>query len=168
MTTWFTADTHFCHRSAINAFARPYRDVDEMNRDLIARWNARVGPGDTVWHLGDFAAGQTTARWLAEIFDALHGRKLLVAGNHDGRATLRLPWVERPVARRVIEIDGVRVILAHAPLNMACGAYPGYVHLHGHLHGTEIVGGQTLDVGIDAVEERAPIAWPHVRALLGV
>ena len=22
---------------------------------MIARWNEKVGPGDTVWHLGDFA-----------------------------------------------------------------------------------------------------------------
>jgi calcineurin-like phosphoesterase family protein len=165
---WFTADTHFCDAGAITAFARPYRDVVAMNADLIARWNALVRPGDDVWHLGDFAGGQTTRAWLGEIFESLNGRKHLVAGNHDGRATLRLPWAERPVNRRVIEIDGVRVILAHAPLNMTCGAYPGYVHLHGHLHGTETVGGRVLDVGIDAVEDSAPIAWPRVRILLGV
>jgi calcineurin-like phosphoesterase family protein len=28
-----------------------------MNAALIAKWNARVGEGDLVYHLGDFAWG---------------------------------------------------------------------------------------------------------------
>jgi hypothetical protein len=31
--------------------------VTEMNEALIAKWNAGVGKGDLVYHLGDFAWG---------------------------------------------------------------------------------------------------------------
>jgi len=43
MTTWFTADLHLGHRNIIEYCNRPFADVDEMNRALIANWNQVVG-----------------------------------------------------------------------------------------------------------------------------
>ena len=34
---------------------RPFASLAEMDDALIRRWNEVVRPGDTVWHLGDFA-----------------------------------------------------------------------------------------------------------------
>jgi hypothetical protein len=52
---YFTADTHFNHANVINHCARPFASIDEMNREMIARWNAwprRRGhrPGHPVHH----------------------------------------------------------------------------------------------------------------------
>ncbi len=47
---YFTADTHFNHANVLKYCARPFASIDEMNRELIARWNALVGPEDTVYH----------------------------------------------------------------------------------------------------------------------
>ena len=33
-----------------------------MDEFLIARWNEKVGPADTVWHLGDFAVRASERR----------------------------------------------------------------------------------------------------------
>jgi calcineurin-like phosphoesterase family protein len=52
---FFTSDTHFGHANIIKYCGRPFASVEEMNRELIARWNAVVGPRDTVYHLGDRA-----------------------------------------------------------------------------------------------------------------
>lgn len=58
--TFFTSDTHFNHAKVIKYCARPFASVEEMNRELLSRWNAVVGPEDTIFHLGDFAMGKTS------------------------------------------------------------------------------------------------------------
>jgi calcineurin-like phosphoesterase family protein len=58
MATWWTSDTHFSHVNIIRYCDRPFATVDEMNAEMIARWNDTVAPADDVWHLGDLALGQ--------------------------------------------------------------------------------------------------------------
>ena len=82
MTIFLTADTHFGHARISGYCGRPWvDDVQEMDRVLIRNWNDRVGVNDTVLHLGDFALGprENVARYRRQ----LHGRILLVRGNHD-------------------------------------------------------------------------------------
>lgn len=76
-----TSDTHFGHARIIELCDRPFKDVEEMNAELIHRWNSVVGPDDTVLHLGDLALGQR--EHSIGLTAALHGRKLIVPGNHD-------------------------------------------------------------------------------------
>ena len=64
LPTFFTADSHFGHGGALGLFRRPFASVVVMDEALVAAWNMVVGPGDTVWHLGDFAVrsqARTTA-----------------------------------------------------------------------------------------------------------
>lgn len=84
MNTFFTSDTHFGHSNIIRYCARPFKDVVEMDRELIHRWNEAVGPRDTIYHLGDFSFGGSARR--AEILGKLNGHKILVRGNHDPSA----------------------------------------------------------------------------------
>lgn len=77
---WFTSDQHFGHRKVIDYCNRPYADVDDMNRALIARFNARVRSCDTTWHLGDFSLDEKCVR---DVLPLLNGTHRLVAGNHD-------------------------------------------------------------------------------------
>lgn len=83
MTTYFIADTHFGHANIIGSCHRPFKDVAEMNRTLIANWNARVADDDDVYVIGDFAF--RCAGSVAKIAHQLKGRKHLVIGNHDGK-----------------------------------------------------------------------------------
>lgn len=112
--TWFTSDTHFNHQNII-PFERPqYRDLDEMNRDLIARWNARVKPGDTIYHLGDFALGHYVK--LAPVVAQLNGDIQLTLGNHDWNAT-RMADAGIPGATkdRMVYFGTLKLWLAHIP-----------------------------------------------------
>ena len=36
---WFTSDTHFYHNKIVEYCQRPFASVEEMNEELIARWN---------------------------------------------------------------------------------------------------------------------------------
>ena len=48
-----TSDHHFGHTNITRYDERPYGSVEEMDADMIARWNETVAPKDSVYHLGD-------------------------------------------------------------------------------------------------------------------
>jgi len=165
MTTYLTADTHFCHGTMLSADGphRPFANVDEMNDALIENWNAVVNPEDVVWHLGDlFMRGDD--RTVAKIFYALKGRKRLIIGNHDvdkhGRllpVLARLPWDAEPAHAAEIQHDGNRIMLSHYAgwtWNQAHrGAYLAFGHSPGGLLGLP----GSIDVGVD-VQKFKPIS----------
>jgi len=152
MTEFLTADLHFNHGGTpgiIGLCHRPFADVADMNTGLVARWNAVVGPKDTVRVLGDFGfRGQEPLR---PIFDALNGTKHLVIGNHDkkNKEVLKLPWKTQTFLD-VLRCDGHRVVLCHYPLESWEYVQKGYLHAHGHCHGSlKRVIAHRFDVGVD-------------------
>ena len=50
---FFTSDLHFGHANVITFDKRPFTTVEEMDAELIKRWNNKVGTGDLVYVLGD-------------------------------------------------------------------------------------------------------------------
>ena len=58
---FFIADLHFGHKDVIAFDHRPFRDVEEMEDEMIRRWNARVSNDDHVFVIGDMFGGVTTA-----------------------------------------------------------------------------------------------------------
>ena len=50
---FFTSDTHFFHNNIIKYTNRPFKNVNEMNEELIKRWNSVVPKDGIVFHLGD-------------------------------------------------------------------------------------------------------------------
>lgn len=78
---WFTSDLHFSHKNIIEYCDRPFDTVEEMNRQLVERFNEVVTREDELWVLGDVALGKLdeSLGWIAK----LNGRKHLVVGNHD-------------------------------------------------------------------------------------
>ena len=77
---YFTSDTHFGHANILNFCKRPFKDVDEMNEELIKRWNEVISKEDTVFHLGDFAFGG--AEIWNKTLPRLNGHIVLILGNH--------------------------------------------------------------------------------------
>lgn len=51
---YYIADTHFGHENVILLDSRPFVTVDEMDREMIERWNEKVQDADDVYILGDF------------------------------------------------------------------------------------------------------------------
>lgn len=175
---YFTADLHFGHENIITYCDRPYRDVEEMNADLVDRWNATVGDDDEVWVLGDVAMGpiEESLEWVR----GLRGHKVLVAGNHDrcwaGRRRAPERWLER-----YRDIGFERILQGTVPVRVGghdvlAGHFPyegdsldeerftrwrphdtGSWLLHGHVHTRWQVHGRQINVGVD-VWDYTPVA----------
>jgi calcineurin-like phosphoesterase family protein len=189
MATWWTSDTHFSHANIIRYANRPFVDVAEMNAELISRWNARVAPGDDVWHLGDLALGHDIQRQVA-MTSALNGRRRLVPGNHDRVASFfeggdqrRRFWPIYEAAGWEIQpeqfehdTDGYRVMVCHFPYrgdsldsgDRYTAERPldaGLPILHGHVHTDFAVQGRQYNVGVD-VHDYAPVHQDEILSWL--
>ena len=153
MRTFFTADTHFGHANIIRLTSRPFPDVETMDAEMVARWNAAVGRDDVVWHLGDFAVRAEPSR-AQSLFASLHGRKRLIVGNHDDEHTLRLGWDE--LHRETVRMteDGHRLLLGHYPLLEWDGFWRGVIHLHGHTHNSIPSTQRRADLAVEAWDYR--------------
>jgi calcineurin-like phosphoesterase family protein len=148
LNVFFTADSHFGHGGALGLYRRPFASVAEMDAALVARWNATVGAGDEVWHLGDFALGVRDTG-LAALLDGLNGRKHLITGNNDGPATTALAGWATVAAYAEIAVDGHALVLCHYPFRTWRGSGQESIDLHGHSHGRlKGLAGQ-YDVGVD-------------------
>lgn len=144
---WFTSDTHFGHSNIIKFCNRPFDSVAQMDEALIERWNARVKPNDTVWHLGDFAFYKSYEETNA-VFSRLNGNKYLIVGNHDYGNTKRLFW-ESVSPMEELMFGKLPIVLFHYPMVAWNRSWYGSVHLHGHTHGVLEGNNQRLDVGVD-------------------
>ena len=159
---FFTADTHFGHAGARALYRRPFPTVAAMDAALVAAWNERVGPADTVWHLGDFAVRHSDP---AGLLAGLQGTKHLVFGNNDPADLRALPdWASVGGLVELV-LDDVPLILCHYALRTWPGLAKGALNLHGHSHGRlKPMPGQ-FDVGVDAQEFR-PIELAELRRKL--
>jgi len=165
MATWFTADTHFGHRSIIRLCSRPFKDVREMDETMIARWNGVVGDDDVVYHLGDLTLGTKRRAW--HYLRQLHGHIVLVPGSHDRRWTRGLVGVMRDGAtgerdvlvahdltRRALVPGQPDVVLCHYAMRVWPKSHYGAFHLYGHSHGRLPGVGRSMDVGVDCHDFR--------------
>jgi calcineurin-like phosphoesterase family protein len=164
MTLFFTSDHHFGHGGARGLFKRPFATTADIDRAMVAAWNAAVGADDEVWHLGDFAVRQPAAR-LGELLDALAGTKHLVVGNNDGPATAGLSGWASVQHYAELEHEGTWLILCHYPLRTWNRMGRGALNLHGHSHGRLAPLARQADVGVDVWHFR-PIALAEIRARL--
>lgn len=164
MAVFFTADLHFGHANIIALCRRPFPDVEAMDQALVAEWNAVVTPKDEVWVLGDvvFPKMKEPDRYLGR----LNGRKRLVVGNHDHRATRHSRCWDQVTDLTMETIAGRRFALCHYPLLEHPGAFQKVIHLHGHTHGRLPNDAQRLDVGVDAVPGWAPVPVERVLELV--
>lgn len=154
--TYFTSDNHFDHARVIPYCKRPFADVDEMNAEMVRRWNERVRPEDTVFHLGDFHMGpkERIRHWVEQ----LNGYKILVLGNHDRSPTvMRDAGFDFTYKSLIHMARGFDVLLAHKPdlsQNEAMAQGLGVTMTQrymfcGHVHETWKRQGNVINVGVD-------------------
>jgi calcineurin-like phosphoesterase family protein len=51
---YFTSDHHFGHENIIKFTNRPFGSVEDMDQELIKRWNSGVNTYDKIYDLGNF------------------------------------------------------------------------------------------------------------------
>lgn len=133
----YISDLHFDHANVIKFDNRPFETIEEMNAELIRRWNETVAKDDITYIIGDFC-WYTADRW-EELLKQLNGNKVIIRGNHD---------LKQPPAKikRLVQdytdykeiTDNYRhVILCHYPIPFYKGSYaPWTFMLCGHVHNT--------------------------------
>lgn len=156
MTIFFTSDSHFGHKNIIEICNRPFPTVREMDWTMIRRWNERVKPGDTVYHLGDLTLDDA---WFASsILSQLNGGIHVLSNpdhhdkrwiKHENPWVILLPPIHNIYAKRPGHKHKKPIVLSHFPLATWDRMHYNSWHLHGHSHGTYIAEGFILDVGVD-------------------
>ena len=80
--TFFTSDLHFGHENVIKFDNRPFKTVEEMDAELIRRWNSKVGKDDLVYVLGDMIWKSRNGE-AEQLIKSLNGQIILIKGNPD-------------------------------------------------------------------------------------
>lgn len=150
MSDFFTSDTHYGHANIIKYCNRPFSNTDSMNDVLVDNINKKVGPGDVLWHLGDFAMGGELN--VREFRDRLKCKRInLIIGNHDNRKVVHKYQLFENIYD-LFEYKGeVSIVLCHYAMKVWNKSHHGYYHLYGHSHGTlpDDQNSNSFDVGVD-------------------
>lgn len=140
---FFTGDLHFGHENVIAFDNRPFNTVEEMDAELIRRWNAKVSKGDLVYVLGDMI-WKTRNDDTPSLIKSLNGQIILIKGNHDrflhnAKAKAALEGLKDYDDICVTLEDGTkkRCILSHYFIPMYNGHRYKGIHLHAHSHFTD-------------------------------
>ncbi len=176
-SVFFTSDTHFMHANIVEYCNRPFNTVDEMDEEIIKRWNKMVGEDDVVFHLGDFCFGSEKSwRYL---ISRLNGMIYLVAGNHDKNITMDhfvdVDQIMNIMVQGDDEMDDdQRITLCHYPMISWYQSHRGAWQFFGHVHGGLIDDGfsyapkltpNQLDVGVD-VHQFAPVSYQQAKKII--
>lgn len=151
----FTSDTHFGSDRTLTLSRRPYLTVEEMDLDIIKRWNSLIKENEDVYHLGDFGN--------YDIVKKLNGRIHLILGNYEkkdieaGKITIQdLLNLGFASVNEYLYINNFneqlpeikKIKLVHEP-SKADINNPEVFNLFGHIHGRQLCKKFGLDVGVD-------------------
>jgi calcineurin-like phosphoesterase family protein len=166
---FLVSDTHFGHLGVCRFMRndgvtklRPWDTPEEMDEEMIRRWNDRVRPNDKVYHLGDVVINRRALPTLAR----LNGDKVLIRGNHDIFRDDEYRKYFREL-RAYHVMNGM--ILSHIPIHSDSLGRFG-TNIHGHTHAnrvmTEVWGEYKIDVRYHCVcveqTDFAPILFEDV------
>lgn len=141
------SDPHWSDLRTIILERRPFSSPENMDDDMIRRWNAVVKDDDITIINGDLQVRK--GRSLAKILRELNGIKWIIPGNHDDKFVYEYPFL-----CKIGEIDKDRVIIlpdvfklekawngrdfvfCHFPMSEWEGMYDPKpsIHLYGHIH----------------------------------
>lgn len=147
---FLVSDTHFGHLGVCKFMGpdgvtklRPWNSPEEMDEEMVKRWNETVRPNDKVYHLGDVVIN----RKALKILHRLNGDKVLIKGNHD---IFRLEdYTEHFRDIRAYHVMN-GCILSHIPMHESNLGRFG-TNIHGHLHAHRVM---KMDYGREIVDPR--------------
>ena len=165
--TYYTSDLHFGHKNILKYCPnRKYDYLDQMEQNIIKRFNNTVKPEDTVIFLGDIFLGHKKDHQRYLLAQLICRRKILILGNHDDSASQMMNLGFDFACHEMVRyIQGERVVLSHYPyapkvieggdkhdlryLDRRPIDNGGFL-LHAHTHDTEQVNGKMIHIGLDA------------------
>ena len=136
---FYIADTHFGHSNIIKMDGRPFADIEEMDSEMIKRWNQVVSQNDHVYVVGDFAYKNNVD--VSYYTTHLNGHIHLIRGNHDKRTDEYEKSFES--VSDILNIKDTAygqqrdVIMCHYWMPFVQKQRHGAYMLHGHTHTTK-------------------------------
>ena len=133
-----TSDLHLGHTNSIRYDSRPFENVEQMNKEIIRRFNERVKEDDTCIIVGDFCfrnspggkEGEGLTVHAKNYIKQLNGNKVFVRGNHD-----RNNSVQTKIERLVLKVGGIYINVCHKPDDVIIFDDKYYsLNLVGHVH----------------------------------
>lgn len=175
----FYSDPHYGHKNICMLSGRPFHSVDEMNQELIKRYNEIIGVDDTVLWCGD--AFFCTVEKAQRIMASLNGHKILVLGNHDrGHGSMLNQGFDLVMDECFLNIAERTCRVKHYPyannvmsnnkleeryLDRRPPRIKGEILIHGHTHQKDKVRETSVHVGIDSWDYR-PALMTEVEELI--
>ena len=166
---WITSDTHYSHKNICRGVTnwrtkdgkipiestRDFNTIEDMNSVIVDNINSKIGPDDTLIHLGDLSFGGFDK--IGQFLDRLVCKNIhLVLGNHDHHIKNNLENIhDRFLSVQnylEVNIGGANFVLSHYPLCSWNQLSKGAIQLHGHVHlptNKKWGNGKRLDVGVD-------------------
>ena len=139
---YYISDIHFRDQKIFDKCVRPFQSLEEMEREIIEKWNRKVNNNDLVYILGDISKDDDAS--TLEIFKKLKGHKHLIVGNHDH---LILDEIQKSnIFETVKFIDLIydkdrKVCICHYPIMDWMEFNRNGILVYGHVHNkTEING----------------------------
>lgn len=177
---WFCSDPHYSHRNICRGvsswpsgnYTRDFKNLDEMNGNLVRGINNNVKEDDVLFCLGDWSFGGSDQ--IQKFRNQINCKEIhLILGNHDhhiqnGREYQYLfssinSYLE-------LEVNRQKFVLSHYPFASWNGLHKGWIHLFGHCHLTpkyKIREGRAMDVGFDGNPNFQPYSLKEVMDNLG-
>lgn len=172
MRNWFTSDLHLNHDNIRKFCNRPFKNLEHMNSEIIRRWNERVKPEDTVFHIGDFCfrnspggkPGEGVPVKAVELEKQLNGKIIFIKGNHDRQNSCKTI-----IERMRIRYGHQQINLVHNPMhiNPNCKInFVGHVHNRWQIKRIKTHFGFTdaINVGVD-VHNFYPVSFEELMKL---
>lgn len=180
---WFTADTHFFHENIIKYCNRPFKNVQEMNEQLILNWNNLVQYDDDVIIAGDFIHTGNINK-ITNLMSRLNGNKWLVFGNHCYQNRFERDSVRKLFNYRCYDNMDFQVKddeVEDGFLKFHINHYPcefwtkNAIHLHGHIHSGPLSASREIcrfmpnryDIGVDN-NRLSPVSYEGIKTIITI
>jgi calcineurin-like phosphoesterase family protein len=102
-----------------------------MNEDFVSRWNSKIKPEDTVYHLGNFIWDPLIG---SEYLQILNGKIILIPTQND-KASIELSKIAKKHLiikdEKIVELPEFGIVMSHYPHEDWNGKDLGIIHLHG-------------------------------------
>ena len=163
---YFWSDLHIGHNKPFIYQDRGFKDIDGHDQYIIDTWRTNINPSDEIYILGDLSwrRGEETNK----ILETLPGQKYLIHGNHDYHNDTKHYQHHFKWTKDYYELKHNKqvFILCHYPIESWNKKFHGSIHLHGHIHNSEITQDipNRINIGVDKFKE--PVSIDAVLSLL--
>lgn len=143
---FFIADEHYGHwtsseRNIIKYCNRPFDSIEEMDAEIIKRFNSVVSKDDITIHAGDFTLKNKQVAY--DYLQKLNGDHLCLQGSHDRWLPKAAPYIWQKT------IENQFLVVCHYSMHTWHRSHYNSFQLYGHSHGKLAPEGKQHDIGVD-------------------